>query len=119
MFWDDGMLKELRSIAAGETDRSTIRQLREKFEISEGRVHGAIGELLRIRDKLGASNVARQIDAVVNSADFGKGGIREDIRTLLGTKSKSDAIEKADHLCRKIEILRTELARLNRMVNES
>jgi hypothetical protein len=53
VFWDDGMLKELKAIAAGDADIETTKKLRRKFEESERKVKGAIRKLLRIRDKLG------------------------------------------------------------------
>jgi hypothetical protein len=66
---------------------------------------------------LGRTQVAKQIDAVVNSANFGNGVIRDDIRKLLGTMRKYEVKGKADRICRKIEILNAELERLDRMVN--
>jgi hypothetical protein len=118
VFWDDGMLRELRAIAAGDTDIDKIRILREKFEASEGRVSKAIVKLLNVRDKLGPSRIAKQIDIVINCANFGKGVIRHDIRELLGTKRKHELREKADLICRKIEIFNGQLERLDRMVND-
>jgi hypothetical protein len=107
-FWDDGMLRELRSIAAGEVDPVTISQLREKFETSEGRVNQALDGLLRIRNKLGPSRIGRQIDAVVHSTNFGKEEVRENIRELLRTRKRHELRRKAEQVCRKIEILNAD-----------
>src|SRR5262249_32773103 len=69
VFWEDGMLKELRAIADGKVDLATIAKLREKFEDSEHRVSQAIKALLYMRNALGATRVAQQIDEVVNSTN--------------------------------------------------
>src|ERR1700730_1394864 len=87
-FWDDGMLKELKLIASGEGDLDKIKRLREKFEDSEACVNRAINRLISIRNELGATRLSKQIDAVVNSTEFGKGQIRLNIRELLGVRNK-------------------------------
>jgi hypothetical protein len=117
VFWNDGMLKELRAVANGEIDASTIRHLREKFEESEDRVMRAISELMNIRNELGATPVGRQIDSVVNSAGYGKGEVRKAIGNLLGMRNKERAQAAATEICRQIDTLNAELARLNRMAN--
>ena len=81
-FWDDGMLRELKAIAAGGPDIDKIRTLREKFEESEASVNRAIRDLLRIRNKLGPGRLASELDVVINSGNYGKGVIRHDIRQL-------------------------------------
>jgi hypothetical protein len=91
--------------------------LREKFEESEDRVMSAISELMNIRNELGATPVGRQIDSVVNSAGYGKGEVRKAIGNLLGMRNKERAQAAATEICRQIDTLNAELARLNRMAN--
>jgi hypothetical protein len=51
-FWRDGMLGDLKKIAAGKHDETTIASLKKQFEELAPRVKEAIAELHKLRGRL-------------------------------------------------------------------
>jgi hypothetical protein len=128
MFWDDGMLRQLRDIAGGKATDATFKQLGDNFRQTDEPVNETMKRLRTARDKLSGTPVARQIDRVMNSRQ-GKFAVRENIERIV---EMHNALKKqnghdqstldfivmaADEACRDIGALNAELERLNRVVN--
>lgn len=132
-FWQDGMLKRLEAIAEGRATPRTFTELREQYDKSERGVEKAMNRMVRARDKLGGTAIARQIDAILHTNSSGKISIRNEIDLLLSTREelvserfrewdgKNEALkEQADdaaRICKMIGVFNGEVERLNRMVN--
>jgi hypothetical protein len=127
IFWDDGMLRQLREIASGEATVATFKQLENSFKETDEPVTETMERLRGAREKLSGTPIARQIDRVMNSPQ-GKFAVRENIERIIkmhkARKRREghdqyalDIAIAADEACRDIGALNAELERLNRMVN--
>jgi hypothetical protein len=126
-FWRDGMLQQIEAIANGKHRREVVRELRKAFDESGGRVEEALNRPREVRSKIGPNAIGKQVDLVINHAEYGKTGIRGDIELLLhqlespAEPQYRDTVEeaaKADarYLIGRIEAFNAEVGKLQRLV---
>lgn len=129
-FWRDGMLEKLQAIADKKVTARTFVGLKREYERSAEGVSKARTKLLRAREKLAGSAVARQIDAILHSTN-GKMTIRREIQRLIRTWDYAKTLQPDDprlpsiqqnlaqdarDICGSIEVFNAAVQRLHRMV---
>ena len=129
-FWRDGMLQQIEAIAKGDRRPEVLRKLREAFDESKGRVEETLDRLREVRSKIGPNAIGRQVDLVINHAEYGKTGIRFDIELLLQRlevpaepehREMNEELAKSEarHLIGNIQAFNAELGKLQRLVYEN
>ncbi|TQF27643.1 hypothetical protein UNPF46_30500 [Bradyrhizobium sp. UNPF46] len=116
MFWGDGMLGLLKNIAKGDKEKKTFVELKKKFRSSQEKVNQTLVDLAMLRGKLAGSKVSRQLDSILTDYQYGKSMIRSRIEEIIEFGPTQDSRERANDVCRNIEILNSELERLYRGV---
>jgi hypothetical protein len=117
-FWRDGMLEQLEAIANGKANDKTFSELKKNFKKSAEHVDRAIEKLKELRNEIGPNAIGKQIDEILNSNNFGKTWIRDEISMLLEAHKYGQAnVEDAKLICQRIHRLNAELARLKRLVS--
>jgi hypothetical protein len=129
-FWRDGMLQQIEAIANGKHEPELVQKLRKAFDESESRVEEALDRLREVRSKIGPNAIGKQVDLVINHAEYGKTGIRVDIELLLDRleapvepqhRQIAEDVIKSDarNLVGNIEAFNAELSKLQRLVQAS
>ncbi len=129
-FWRDGMLQQIDAIASGKQSPEVVREVRKAFDESEGRVKEALDRLREVRTTIGPNAIGKQVDLVINHAEYGKTGIRDDIELLLDRfespaepqyREMDEEAGKADarYLIGRIEAFNAEIGKLQRLVQSS
>lgn len=129
-FWRDGMLQQIKAIASGKHSPEVVRELRKGFDASKGRVEEALDRLREVRSTIGPNAIGKQVDLVINHAEYGKTGIRDDIERLLDRfelpaerpyREMDEEAGKADarYLIGRIEAFNAEIGKLQRLVESS
>jgi hypothetical protein len=129
-FWRDGMLRQVEAIANGDHSPAVLRELKKAFDESKERVEETLDRLKEVRSKIGPNAIGKQVDLVINHAEYGKTGIRFDIELLLQrfevpiephNRQLNEELAKSDarFLIGNIQAFNAEIGKLQRLVNAS
>jgi hypothetical protein len=129
-FWRDGMLQQIQAIANGDHRPEVSRELRRAFDESKERVEEALDRLREVRSKIKPNAIGKQVDLVINHAEYGKTGIRVDIELLLlrfegpvepqyREMIEDEAKSEARYLIGTIQAFNAEVGKLQRLVHAS
>lgn len=117
MFWRDGMLSPLQTIADGRGSPEVYSALKKEFESSREGVSVAMKSLRAARSQVLNTSIAHQIDRIMSAAEYGKRSIRSDIESIVYQPDGQDNVKVAQRICSSIEILNNEIGKLQRMID--
>ena len=122
-FWQDGMIKELKLIAAKKASSKDFARLQLEFEDTEKEVTEIVKELMELRsaliDRKDGPKIIERIEQIIYGP-VGKLQIRRDIDFILNNPNNTDEIAvHAQSVCNAVDAFNQATASLHRLVYSS